>query len=109
MKSFYYRGKFYTTYKEVCRDYKVDLYEFLKRKRAGWSLEECLYGKYTKETEIINNKYEEELILHGIKYNTDAEICKVYSVPYSTYYNRKLKNWTLEERIFGRCKQQKVV
>ncbi len=83
----------YKTIRAMCDAAGIEYSVFSSRRRLGWSLEKCLYGK---------EKYIDPRT--GIEYKTMKSMCATIEVDYKLFKSRKHLGWTLEECLYGRKK-----
>ncbi len=102
-----YEDRFFESYEELCKTYKVDYKNFMDRKNSGLSIEDCLirslFDSITKGGEDKNHnkiKYE------GKTYSSYVELCKTYEVNYNTFKIKKSKGLSLEECL---AKSQNII
>lgn len=82
-----FEGKTYSSYAELCRDKKVCGVTFNRRRRKGFSIEECLYGKDAPFT------------YKGVKYKNLNALCNATNMGWETVNHRLKLGYTVEQAI----------
>ena len=85
-----HKGNIYKNILEMCNAYNVKRVTFDRRRRLGWSLEECLLGR---ESYVEDHE--------GNRFSTMKEMCKYYGVTFATYSYRLKKGFSVEEALLG--------
>lgn len=85
-----HKGNTYKNILEMCNAYNVKRVTFDKRRRLGYSLEECLFGR---ESYVEDHE--------GNRFSTIKEMCKYYGVTFATYSYRIKKGFSTEEALLG--------
>ena len=93
-KEIEFEGNTYKSVTDLCDKYNVKYNTYYIRKKRGFTLEECIYGKDTKVNPSTNDNA--NVIDHfGNKFINEAHMCRYHNVKYSTYKSRKDKGWPL--------------
>lgn len=103
----YFEGNQYSSKQALCKKYNVKYCTFMNRQRRGWTIEECIYGRFTK---IIDNKicYDNSFDYDGKHFKDNAEFCRYYKINYSMFIRHKNKGVSVEECL-RHCEARYIV
>lgn len=76
----------------MCDHWNVSQRTFCKRRDKNWSLEECLTGKDSKDSNIIIDH-------KGQKFKNQKEMCNHWGINLNTYKARIAKKWSIEKAL----------
>lgn len=101
-----FEGIRYSSYSELCKKYNVNYTTFMARRKKGWDIEECVFGKRdrkikdTSASEKIEKKkplnYQEKV------YSSYQEWCEENDVDYELFKKRMNMGWYIDDCIYGR-------
>lgn len=91
-----HKGNKFDTVREMVAHYGISPSQFSKRRKKGWTLEECLHPTKQKTTEIVRDH-------KGNRFETIREMVAHYGITESQFHHRKKIGMTLEE-----CLQPKI-
>ena len=97
-KEIYFEDKHFKSTLELCNQYNVRYNTFMKRKRRGWSLYECVYGKPKKE-KLNKNQRDYSFDYSGQHFKSYRAFCKHYDINYFTFMRYKNKGHSIEESL----------
>ena len=83
-----FRGKVYTTYNELAKDYSIPLSYLSMKLSNGISLEDAINSYKVFREDHLGNKF-----------NSEREMCKYWGISYNTYRARKSGGWSLEKAL----------
>lgn len=85
-----HKGNVYNNVLEMCNAYNLKKVTFYHRKKSGWSLEECLWGRESYVEDHVGNRF-----------STLKDMCKYYGLSASLYTARLKRGFTVEEALLG--------
>lgn len=88
-----FKGKVYSSYSELSRDYGFDSHFVSTYLRKGFSLDEIMSKKYDKRR-VIDHL--------GSEYKTTTEMVSHWGIARGTYERRIRSGWSLEEALTGK-------
>ena len=90
-----YKGKQYKKFSDMARDYGLNIKNFDKRIKRGWTLEETLEIPTERKQKILNVQlYKYNGKLYSIK-----ELSKMSGISEKTIWKRLKRNWSIEEAV----------
>lgn len=86
-------GNKFESVKEICKFYDIKENTFYQRRRRGFTIEECIFGRKPK----VKSRSCKCTDYNGMQFNSIREMCEYHNVPYGIYMNRKHRGHTLKE------------
>lgn len=100
-----YKGKQYSKWSDMARDYNITPKNLEKRISHGWTLEEALEIPIEREQKILNVQlYKYNGKLYSIK-----ELSKMSGISDKTIWKRLKRNWSIDEAVEIPTGKRKVV
>lgn len=87
-----HKGNEYSSKKELCDAYGLEVTTFNGRQQHGWTMQRIL----TTPVRKLANRCKDH---KGNEYTSESEMCKAYGVQFSTYRGRLDRGYTLEEAL----------
>lgn len=92
-----FEGVLYDSVGSLCRTYGIKQNTFYRRRERGFTLEECVYGKF-KNTDTKMEYSPHRIYDHlGNEFKNAQEMCNFHNVKFGTYRARKSKGLSLSE------------
>ncbi len=88
-----HKGQLFDSITEMAEHYGITCKLFCQRRKAGYSLEECLTGVGVKST---SKPCEDHIGNHFV---SEAEMAKHYGIPYNTLRDRIRRGYSVEEAL----------
>ena len=84
-------GIIYPSIQDLCKAYNISQHVFSKRiKKLGLTVQEALNKQKLSFHPIEAN---------GIVYPSEIDMCRQFNTPWSTFNNRRLRGYTLNEAV----------
>jgi hypothetical protein len=94
-----FKNKSFNSIKELCDYYELKYDTFMKRQNRGWTLEECILGRKTKQKPKIMDKTKRKsgIEYEGKFYKSQKDLCDTYGISFNTFRSRYHRGLTLDE------------
>lgn len=90
-----YKGKQYKKISEIVKDYNIDIKNFDKRLKRGWTLEEALEIPIDRKQKILNVK----LFKYRDKLYSVKALSELSGIDTKVIYKRLKRGWSVEETV----------